>query len=275
MLQVMVSHQFMILILCAQTLHLSQLGAHFNTMQKLISKTTIFRSIQTISVGFLLYVFLIYFGHPAWEKYKAKGTLISEKSITNDFKSPPAITICPKKRSTKFGWKADVSVEGIFVTPLLKEKCLAMNLTDITECVNKMGYSFGKSIISVRTQRNITLGQPALWREDIVNFNYPKCFTLILTSGYGIEVETAPQIILRPDLNYAVHIHYPAFFLGTINPKTIPKTILHIGQGFGTKFIYIEEILNKKLDWPTQPCKDSLEYSFTKCLRNSIRYRNL
>ena len=146
------------------------------------------------------------------------------------------------------------------------------NWTDITECVDKMGYSFGETIMSARTQENISLGQPALWREDLVHFQYTKCFSLILTSGYGNEIKTALQIILRPELNYAVIIHDPAFYFETINPKTIPKTVLMIGQGFGTKFIYIEEILNKKLDRPTQLCKDSLEYSFTKCLKTSIRY---
>ena len=192
--------------------------------------------------------------------------------IPNDFKSPPALTICPMKKRMNIAWKETFKLEKETddITSKLKENCLAKNLTNMTQCVDEMGYSFNETLAVAVTQRSTYLMKPEFWTENIVHFLFPKCFILNLTSGYGDTIDTGLMLGLKPELDYMVYIHDPLFFFPAVNPKAIPSSYLHIGKT-QVMFIFIEEILNHMLDQPNKPCKDSPDYIFTKCVKISIR----
>ena len=74
-------------------------------MNIVLNKNIVLKFIQLICICFVFLSFIIYFGHPSWEKFMIKGTMIREKIIPNDFGGLPAFAICPIKRNTMFGWK--------------------------------------------------------------------------------------------------------------------------------------------------------------------------
>ena len=144
-------------------------------------------------------------------------------------------------------------------------------MTNMTQCVDKMGYSLNETINIAVTKSFTNLMMPEFWTENLMHFYLPKCFTLNLTSGYGDTIETGLMLELNPELDYIVYIHDPLFFFPIVNPRTVPRASLHIGKT-GLQFIFIEEILNHMLDQPNKRCRDSQEYIFTKCVQSSIRY---
>ena len=134
-----------------------------------------------------------------------------------------------------------------------------------------MGYSLSETIKGARTQQNIRLVNPQFWIEDISLLDFPKCYTLNSTAGYGSVRLNALSIKLSSKLDYRVYIHGSSFFYPTINPKTTPRTLINVDKDYGQQVIYIEEVLNTKLNKPSQPCNQTPEYSFTRCLKNKIR----
>ena len=232
-----------------------------------------FGCIDVFFISVLFLIFLFYFGLPSLKKYQTQVTLSSEKMIPNDFESPPALTICPMKRRKNIAWKETIELEEKTedITPKLKEICLARNMSNMTQCVDRMGYGLNETLTLAVTKRSTNLMRPEFWTENLMHFYLPKCFILNLTSGYGDTIETGLMLELNSELDYIVYIHDPLFFFPSVNPRTVPRASLHIGKT-GLQFIFIEEILNHMLDQPNKRCRESKEYIFTKCVQSSIRY---
>ena len=70
-----------------------------------------FGCINVFFISVLFLIFLFYFGLPSLKKYQTQVTLLSEKMIPNDFKSPPALIICPTKRRNNIAWKETIELE--------------------------------------------------------------------------------------------------------------------------------------------------------------------
>ena len=235
------------------------------------------KSFKIVFVTSLFFIFFVYFGHPAWEKFKDKRTLISERSVTKNVTNPPAITICPRNKN-EGTWKEKMPRNAI--TTSLKKKCRRRNITDMTQCVGEMGYNLTETIKHAKTRTiKETILKPNFWMEDLSNMINPKCHTLNSTVNFGSSFSTSLDIMFHQDeilttdplLNYFVFIHDPNFIFLTANPQTTPKLHLSVDATFGYKLIWIEEIAYRRLNLPTQPCKESLKYSFKKCVQNRIR----
>ena len=128
-----------------------------------------------------------------------------------------------------------------------------------------------ETIKSSNTKGKNILNNTKLWIEELNILGLPKCFTLNSTLGYGSVIRSSLGISLHPQLTYAVYIHDPNYFYRTPNPKTTPRTVINVNENFGEQFIYIQEMLNTRLNTPSKPCNDTQEYSFTKCVKNRIR----
>ena len=241
-------------------------------MKTLLNKNIVFKVVQFVFVAVLFYLFTVYVGLPSWDKYQAKGTLITEKMVPNDFKNPPVITVCPRN-SQGSGLKEPISGKTLQddMAPFLERTCMKRNWTDITQCINNMGFNLTETIKSSNTKGKNILNNTKLWIEELNILGLPKCFTLNSTLGYGSVIRSSLEISLHPQLAYAVYIHDPNFFYRTPNPKTTPRTVINVNENFGEQFIYIQEILNTRLNTLSKPCNDTQEYSFTKCVKNRIR----
>ena len=81
------------------------------TMQKSTLVTMYIVASKLIFITILLVIFIVFFGHPSYMKYRANKTIIIESKIKYKSENPPAITIAALQPSSYWsvGWKGNSS----------------------------------------------------------------------------------------------------------------------------------------------------------------------
>ena len=89
-------------------------------------KNIVFKIVQFVFVTVQIYLFIVYFGLPSWDKYQAKGTLITEQIVPNDLKNPAGVTVCPRNSAQGSGWKVPISCKTPQddMAPILEKTCM-------------------------------------------------------------------------------------------------------------------------------------------------------
>ena len=219
-------------------------------------------------ISSLLVVFIKFFGHPSYVKYRRNETLISASKVTYNWKIPPAITISTWRKYFEKGWEKDVYYHN------LKENCAPFeNYNKLVNCINEQTFDFSKilkgAINGDDSRSNIT--NTSFWREDFNNFNLGKQVTL--NNSYEVGTDSRKlEIYFEKGRNYTVLVHDPNFFLYTVNPDTIPQVRISIDDS-KSHYVYIKAIYHVLLDKLENPCQVSRSYSFTACIKNSLSRR--
>ena len=81
--------------------------------------------------------------------------------------------------------------------------------------------------------------------------------------------------VLNPNLSYQVSIHQPNFSIISFNPMAMPTiTVDYIFEEFSGKqkivTHYLKAYREEKIDRDGFSCNNDKEYSFKKCIRNTL-----
>ena len=139
------------------------------------------------------------------------------------------------------------------------------------ECINNKTYILPElvpaaleNIIGTPLYRNIL--NSSFWINDISYALLGNCHTL----NNSVSLSSSNWMIsLIENMNYAIYVHDPNFFMLSENPAVIPDILLTMNMtGYPT--IYIEVVQHIKIDRLQQPCENKENYSFTSCVTNSV-----
>ena len=174
----------------------------------------------------LLYIFLHFFGMPAIEKYKEKGTMVVHSRRMERGMPSPAITIEAKNPKSLHGWKDPAAFQNgdleAVCQKILQEKREGRS---IEECIGEGTYARAdvspaallKNLKGSKVGKWKVLGDN-LWSESFNKIKRGRVFTLHPNQVINRRL----QIQLNPNLVYKIRIHDPKFFLVTANPIHIP-----------------------------------------------------
>ena len=207
-------------------------------------------------------IFLIYFGHPSYLKYKKNQTLISETKVDFNRNKPPAITVLAWRKQKEVGWKEKSN---------LTENCdVSQDFKDIIECIDNKTFNLSEILEQATSgdESKTDITNASFWTEDLSNFQAGRCYSLNQSYDIGTDSKIF-SLSLRKSQNYTIFIHDTNYFMFTHNPDTVPRIQLIMDRSM-TQLVYIKAIYHQMMDKPEHPCESSESYSFTACIKNSI-----
>ena len=104
---------------------------------------------KLIFVTIILVIFVVFFGHPSYLKYRANKTIIIESKIRYKSENPPAITIAALQPSSYWstGWKGNSSFSYLFGETI---QSVCDNLQDYNKtfnCIEEKSFKFSEVIM--------------------------------------------------------------------------------------------------------------------------------
>ena len=238
-------------------------------------------SAKTISINILLYgllfvFFMVFFGVPSIIKYDKKETIsVTTRKLTNGIEAP-ALTIVAIDLRNGYGWETKTShtnsLDGRIMGTFLLDHCKEINQTDLEACV--ANDSFGLTDIL----RSATFGlfskelNETAWSWDLFN------------SGYGRYFTWNPKRLITPDyltglvymrgfttFRFYVFVHDINFFVVNLNPFGPTKSFWEFdGNTEPNHYQQIYLVKHKKLNLDHRPCVEAKDYSFRKCVKESL-----
>ena len=120
----------------------------------------------------LTVLFIVYFGYPSFERYRAQHTLISESKVQFKTKEPPAITIetvIRKDSGTEYSWKGNSEVNFKYdeVIETFCYKSGDMNAT--IKCIDDKTFRVAE-VVEQAMCGDEDLNDPEFWSEDLSYF---------------------------------------------------------------------------------------------------------
>ena len=95
---------------------------------------------KLIFSGFLLVIFVFYFGAPSWYKFQAQEVMNNRRTLDNEDSVTPAVTICAMHPESARGWKYGKSISQIQKVEndldISKIRHLVQSNTDLTNHCN-------------------------------------------------------------------------------------------------------------------------------------------
>ena len=161
---------------------------------------------KLVFVAVLAFIFLYFFGYPAFDRYLEKSVLI-KVSTTSPPKGkkgllPPAITLCPKTPSKPYatGWK---NSSGDYHQAINSECDNPRVREDVINCIEEKTYKLSE-ILSVafdgmKNPRNLL--NMSYWTSDLTYTSDGKCYTLEYQKLFSADFEQdSIWLFLNPDL---------------------------------------------------------------------------
>ena len=251
------------------------------TIRQILCETM--ASAKTISINILLYgllfvFFMVFFGVPSITKYHKKETIsVTTRKLTNGIEAP-AVTIVAINTRNGYGWKSNTShtnsPDGRIMGTFLLDHCKEINLTDLEACIAHD--SFGLTdILTSATFGVFSKGlNETAWTWDLFN------------SGYGRYFTWNPKRLITPDyltglvymrmrgfttFRFYVFVHDINFFVVNLNPFGPTKSFWEFdGNTEPNHYQEICLVKHKKLNLEHKPCMEDEDYSFKKCVKESL-----
>ena len=196
--------------------------------------------------------------------------MIDRKQMYSKEIDSPAIVVCPRNQISKNGWKGEDISQNDPSLVMIGRCTDEMTGDDLMNCIDDHTFSLIEAIVSARASNMINILNDSAWDASIGYIMFGKCYTLQLTAGsIGFSVESSLELEFNSSLDYFVFIGDPNFFVITSNPRTIPRILFSLNKDYGKKLVYIDVIQHIKLNRKDNPCQESLEYSFTKCMKTN------
>ena len=202
-------------------------------MTKISSSLRVFLQIA------LLFIFLIFFGVPAIQKFQKKETiLVSSKKFTNGIEAP-ALTIMGFDNDG-LGWKKPQDGLDSWASFKFDEHCAKLNMTTIEECIENdtyhltdvmkgAGYGMDSSPLNSST---------LFWTQDLTTPNMGKHFKF--KSQKGVLTSNNEDLLvtfLQKNVSPSVFVHDENFFLVNINPLGPPSNQQFFKQPFKSFYL--------------------------------------
>ena len=220
-------------------------------------------------IALLLIIFFLLFGLDSIKKFREKKTIIVEGTRDYVEADQPGITVCASVTG-KTGWRDYEIEEKVFETVCGS----STNAEEASVCINKGTFNFSEIILQTTEANKLKLNE-SHWALDL-NLINGKCFTLN-ASAANIGTDTKQSLAIEYPEKDRVYqytiVHDPNFLFIGPNPETMPRILTIQNPSHGTKIIYMRTIEHRKLNVPHSPCEDSVSYSLTACMRNTIAKR--
>jgi hypothetical protein len=141
------------------------------------------RKARLLLILTLLVVFIKFFGHPSYVKFKSHETLISETKVPYNWNVPPAITVSAWRKNPEKGWKND-TLDGN-----MKHHCeIDKNVSKLYSCIDRNTFNLSQVLetkpIEIGDESRSRFTNASLWSEDLSNFDLGKVFTM--NNSYSI-----------------------------------------------------------------------------------------
>ena len=78
------------------------------------------------------------------------------------------------------------------------------------------------------------------------------------------------HLYLNINLTFIVFVHDPTYFIYSMNPTAIPMTTRVISRKKTFFEVSLVEREHTELNVPADPCEESPDYSFTRCVKSSL-----
>lgn len=206
-------------------------------MTKISSSLRVFLQIA------LLFIFLIFFGVPAIQKFQKKETiLVSSKKFTNGIEAP-ALTIMGFDNDG-LGWKKPQDGLDSWASFKFDEHCAKLNMTTIDGCVENGTYHLTDVIkgaqygLSKNDDSSPLNSSTLFWTQDLTTPIMGKHFKL-KSQKTRLRSTNDDLLItfLRKNLSFAVFVHDDNFFVVNINPLGPPSNMIFVKQPFESLYL--------------------------------------
>ena len=150
------------------------------------------------------------------------------------------------------------------------------SLDEAISCIKNRTYSFEETIPYAQRGAHVSklMTDSDFWKSDITAMQAGRCHTLNYPEPVGARLETNILFFsLNPELSYDVVIHDPTFYLYSLTPSAVPQIKIKkkpSDEVRGFDLIYITVTENIKINRPEFPCKESEDYQFTSCVKESV-----
>ena len=202
---------------------------------------------------FLFATFLSFFGAPALEKYNRKDVMVVNTVKNTNGIPIPAITV-------------DVLDD-------MYDSCLYENESLINSCIDKSAKNWTQIInaimLGMKRRKVVNLTEEII-QEEFTHVWSGRSATLDLPFRIGpIDIEDQLFILLDPKIkHYEIFIHDPQFFVHNLNPTLEP--VLYVAARSSSFYYPLELTEMKEIDNPSDPCNSNVDYSFRKCVQQSV-----
>ena len=199
---------------------------------------------------------------------KALQIIESEAGAIDD--DIPAITLCAQANVTGSGWKNRI------VHPQRRLLYLICghkrSFEDFEKCLELETYNQSDMILDSNLyflNNNSRIQKYVPWMSEFTYTFFGRC--LSLNETLKITYKEILKFYLQRPTSYSLYIHDPKFFMITVIPNTIPRTLKYISTKNPSFLSFtIQVIRNLKFATKSKPCNGDISYSHTACIKNHI-----
>ena len=216
----------------------------------------------------LFVIFLWLFGIPAITCYqKQEVIVISSIKHSGGILAPTVSVVVRNPRSMK-GWKSDNITSSMEV---IKDQC--GKASDVRKCVLAGTYNLSDVVkdAHIGFEKNESLMDPSLWREDFTRTFYGRYFTLNTgrrtTPDYGVD-----QIFLhlKENFTFNIFIYHQKFFVPNNNILSFPVIIKDASSWMGSHYWNLAVTERFDLNHPNDPCYEGSIFRVTRRYRSDV-----
>ena len=215
-----------------------------------------FITVKLVFIASLFLVFLVYFGSPSYKSFQQKDTVFIEQEVPFDQRRPMQITVYAWSEWPTVGWKTP-QAGMLNITQLCNSTA---EYDKLVECINNETHS----------QEDVVLGYAAYHHEKRVDVDNRTVLTQGITAFFpgkyqsiqtyyredNEDGEYSFAIDFKSGLNYSIFLHDPDFYVFTLNPDTIPKSLISMDDSLD-RYSYIKATYHKKMNKSGSPCMSS------------------
>ena len=216
----------------------------------------------------LFVIFLWLFGIPAITRYqKQEVIVISSIKHSGGILAPTVSVVVRNPRSMK-GWKSDNITSSMEV---IKDQC--GKASDVRKCVLARTYNLSDVVkdAHIGFEKNESLMDPSLWREDFTRTFYGRYFTLNTgrrtTPDYRVD-----QIFLhlKENFTFNIFIYHQKFFVPNNNILSFPVIIKDASSSMGSHYWNLAVTERFDLNHPNDPCYEGSIFRVTRRYRSDV-----
>ena len=217
-----------------------------------------FITVKLVFIASLFLVFLVYFGAPSYKSFQQKDTVFIEQEVPFDQRRPIQITVYAWREWLYVGWKTHQGGR-LNITHL----CNSTEEYDkLIGCINNLTYSQEDVIIqytAYHKNTEVAVSNTTVLTQGITIFHPGKYHSI--QTYYSEDNEDGEYVFVidfKYGLNYSIFIHDPDFYVFTVNPDTIPRSLISMDDSLD-RYSYIKATYHKKMNKPDSLCRSSKE----------------
>ena len=207
----------------------------------------------------LFAIFLWLFGIPAIRRYQKQEVIVISSIEHSGGILAPTISVIVRNLRSKKGWKSENITSSL--TEVIEDQC--GKASDIRKCILEGTYNLSEVVkdAHIGFEKNKSLMDPLLWREDFTRTFYGRYFTL------NTEKRTTPDyavdqifLHLEPNFSFNIFIYHQKFFVPNTNILSFPVIIKDVLSSMGNHYWNLAVTERFELNHPNDPCYEGSNF---------------